>query len=111
MIYTRGQLMIELTEDLARKINRASQILSGLSRAASKDCSWVRNSFELHSEILDLQNDLREAAAAVTGDHDLSLHLMQAHAAGTEISGLFHPNDRPEHLQSTVGATGLAASA
>lgn len=99
--------MIELTEDLARKINRASQILSGLSRVASKDCSWVRNSSELHSEILNLQNELREAAAAVTGDHDLSLHLIQAHAAGIEISELFHAEDRLERLQPTLGATSL----
>lgn len=99
--------MIELTEDLARKINRASQILSGLSRAASKDCSWVRNSSELHSEILDLQNDLREAAAPVTGDHDLGLHLLQAQAAGIEISALFQAEDRFKPLQPTLGATGL----
>lgn len=94
--------MIELTEELAQKINRASQILSGLSRAASKDCAWVRSSSDLHSEILDLQNELREAAAKVTGDNDIGLHFMQAQAVGVEISELFHAEEKLERVQSAA---------
>ena len=52
--------MIELTDEMARKIERASLILSGLTRAASKNGGWVRRNPDLHSEILDLQSELRD---------------------------------------------------
>jgi hypothetical protein len=50
--------MIELTDEMARKIERASQILGGLTRAAPKNGGWVRRNPDLHSEILDLQSEL-----------------------------------------------------
>ncbi|MGY4544156.1 hypothetical protein ACVWY0_004099 [Arthrobacter sp. UYNi723] len=96
--------MTELTEELARKIDRASQILAGLSRAASRDCSWVRSSSDLHLEILELQSELRETAARVTGDNDLGVHFMQAQAVGTQISGLFQANEKLERVQAALKA-------
>ncbi|UKA67726.1 hypothetical protein LFT44_04730 [Arthrobacter sp. FW306-05-C] len=83
--------MIELTVELAQKLDRAAQILGGLSRVASRDCTWIRSSSDLHAEILRLQSDLREAAAKVTGSSDVSLHLSQARAVGTELGTLFQP--------------------
>ena len=52
--------MIELTDEMARKIERASQILSGLTRAASKNGGGIRRNPGLHSEILDLRSELRD---------------------------------------------------
>jgi hypothetical protein len=80
---------LELTDDVARKINGASQILSGLTRAASKDCDWLQRNPELHAEILGLQRDLRTTAATVTGDNDLTAHLIEAQAVGTRLNELF----------------------
>jgi hypothetical protein len=86
--------MIEVTDDIARKIDRASQILSGLTRVASKDCEWVQRNANLHSEILNLQSELRKFATEVTGEADLGAHLLEAQAAGTRLSELF----KAEHV-------------
>lgn len=79
--------MIELTDDIAQKIDRgqsrASQILSGLTRVASKDCEWLQRNADLHSEILDLQSELRKFATGVIGNSDLGAHLLEAQAAGS----------------------------
>lgn len=85
--------MVEMTEDTARKIGRAAQILSGLSRAASKDCSWLRRHPGLLSEILDLQAELRDLAATVTGDQDLGAYFREAQAVGSELSELFRAEE------------------
>lgn len=87
-------------------MQRASQILTGLARLASRDCSWLRDNPDLHAELLALQDELRETAAEVTGDTDLGLHLMEAHIVGTQLGTLFQ-----ETKQQNVAEThGLAAS-
>ncbi|TLM84535.1 hypothetical protein FDW83_07405 [Pseudarthrobacter sp. NamE2] len=87
---------MELTPEMALKINRAAQVLSGLTRAASQDCSWLRTNTNLHAEILELQNDLRDYAAGVLGFGDMSLHLMEAHAVGNQLRELFQPSTVPD---------------
>lgn len=81
--------MVELTDGMARKIDRAAQILSGLTRAASKDCSWLRRHPDLLAEILELQTELREVAAKVTNDQDLGGFFVEAQSVGNELSELF----------------------
>lgn len=92
--------MAELTEDMARKIDRASQILSGLARVASRDCTWLRRNPELHAEILDLQQHLREAAARVTGTEDLGAHFEEAQSVGILLTGLFQPEASAEETRN-----------
>ena len=93
---------MELTPEMAQKINRAAQVMSGLTRAASKDCSWLRTNPDLHAEILELQNDLRDYAASVLGSGDMSLHLMEAHAVGNQLRELFQPIAVPDLSTSTA---------
>lgn len=81
--------MFELTDDIARKLDRASQILSGLTQLASKDCEWLQRNADLHSEMLDLQSELRKFATGVIDNNDLGAHLLEAQAAGTRLSKLF----------------------
>ncbi|PTT62359.1 hypothetical protein DBR22_17505 [Arthrobacter sp. HMWF013] len=81
---------------MAQKMERASQILSGLSRVASKNCNWLRSNSELHSELLDLQNELREAAARVTGNTDMGSHLVEAQIVGNQLGELFKADKKPE---------------
>jgi hypothetical protein len=88
--------MNEMTDAMAQKLDRASQILSGLSRAASKDCDWLRSNHELHSEILELQNVLRAAAARVTGNTDMGTHLEEARTVGNQLCELFQADKKPE---------------
>jgi hypothetical protein len=88
--------LIELTDEMARKIGRASQILSGLTRVASKDCDWLQRNPDLHAEILDLQSDMRRSAAQVTGENDLGAYLIEAQAVGTRLGELFHVEEKPE---------------
>ncbi len=88
--------MNELTDVTAQKMNRASQILSGLTRVASKDCEWLRSNTELHAEILDLQNELRAAAALVTGDNDMAAHFQEAQVVGNQLRELFQAEKKPE---------------
>ncbi len=97
---------MELTSEMAQKINRAAQVMSGLTRAASQDCGWVRTNNDLHAELLELQNELRDYAAGVLGSSDMSEHLMEAHTVGNQLRELFQPlmipgittptNDAPE---------------
>lgn len=77
-------------------MNRASQILGGLSRVASKDCNWLRSNAELHAEILGLQSELRAAAARVTGDTDMSADFQDAQQVGNRLCGLFQAEKNPE---------------
>lgn len=76
--------MFELTDDIARKLDRASQILSGLTRVASKDCEWLQRNADLHSK-----SELRKFATGVIDNSDLGVHLLEAQAAGTRLSELF----------------------
>lgn len=91
---------MELTSEMAQKINRAAQVMSGLTRAASQDCGWVRSNNALHAEILDLQNDLRDYAASVLGSGDMSAHLMEAHTVGNQLRELFQPFVIPDFPSS-----------
>lgn len=75
--------------------------MSGLTRAASQDCGWVRTNTDLHAEILELQNDLRDYAASVMGSGDMSQHLMEAHAVGNQLHELFQSSAIPDLSAST----------
>jgi hypothetical protein len=92
---------MELTPEMAQKINQAAQVMSGLTRAASQDCGWVRTNTDLHAEILELQNDLRDYAASVLGSSDMSAHLMKAHTVGNQLRELFQPLTSPDPTTST----------
>lgn len=92
---------MELTTEMALKINRAAQVMSGLTRAASQDCGWVRTNNDLHAELLELQNELRDYAAAVLGSSDMSEHLMEAHTVGNQLRELFQPLTVPDLSAST----------
>lgn len=80
---------MELTPEMARHINRAAQVMSGLSRAVSQDCGWMRANSALHAEIVELQNDLRDYAAGVLGSGDMSEHLIEAHSVGNKLREVF----------------------
>ncbi|TLM82024.1 hypothetical protein [Pseudarthrobacter sp. NamE5] len=88
--------MNELTDATAQKMNRASQILSGLTRVASKDCEWLRANAELHAEILDLQNELRAAAVQIAGDTDMGAYFHEAQVVGNQLRELFQAEKKPE---------------
>lgn len=96
-----GEKMIELTEEVARKIDRAAQILSGLTRAASKDCSWLRRHPDLLAEILQLQTELREVAAKASGAQDLGAFFLEAQSVGSELSELFR-TEVPGKIPATL---------
>ena len=49
----------------------------------------MRANSELQAEILDLQQELRAAAAQHTEDNDVSRHLTAAKAVGDQLSELF----------------------
>lgn len=92
---------MELTPEMARHINRAAQVMSGLTRAASQDCGWVRTNNNLHAEMLELQNHLRDYAASVLGLSDMSEHLTEAHTVGNQLRELFQPFVIPDLAHTT----------
>lgn len=77
-------------------MDRASQMLSGLTRVASRDLNWLWSNAELHAESLTLQSDLRTAAARVTGDADMGAHFQGAHEVGNRLCELFQAEKKPE---------------
>lgn len=80
-------------------MERASQI-----RATSKDCQWLRRNPDLHSELLDLQRELKKTAARVTGADDPATYLMEAQAVGNRLRELFHTADDSEGAQPLLKA-------
>ncbi len=90
--------MSELT-DIAGKIDRAAQILSGPARAASRDCTWLQRHPDLHAEIISLQDELRQSAASLNGTSDLGLHFMEAQSVGNRLCELFQAEELDERLE------------